>query len=98
MSRRLGRNSRRKLLEQVRYLDLANGAVEACREWAREGLGFNCTFVDDDMKVIVGLAQRAVLAGLASDAQPDMQQRFKDAAEKNRSDHERALGRPIANQ
>src|SRR5262245_36161839 len=49
------------------------------RQWCKEGLGFNCTFVDDDMKVIVGLAQRAVLAGLATDFDADMQKRFSGA-------------------
>jgi hypothetical protein len=87
--------SRRDRIQRNRYADLANDAVENCRRWALEGLGFNCTFVDDDMRVIVGLAQRAVLAGLASDAKPDMQRRFREAAEKHREDHERALGRPI---
>jgi len=77
--------------------DVWIGAVEACRRWAKEGLGFNCTFVDDDMRVIVGLAQRAVLAGLASDAKPDMQRRFREAAEPHRAEHEKQLGWPIPN-
>ena len=55
---------------------IADAAVHAMREYTMEGLGFNCTFVDDNMKVIVGLAQRAVLAGLASDFSADMQHRF----------------------
>lgn len=59
---------------------------------AASGLGFNATFVDDDMKVIVGLAQRAVLAGLIGDAKPDMQERFTAAAEQHRGAHEKALG------
>lgn len=87
--------SRRERIMRNRYADLAHGAVTNCRRWAEEGLGFNCTFVDDDMRVIVGLAQRAVLAGLDSDAKPDMQRRFREAAEKHRADHERMLGRPI---
>lgn len=73
------------------YADLHAGAVDAMRQWAEEGLGFNCTFVDDDMKVIVGLAQRAVLAGLASDFSPDMQRRFTEAAEKHRDAHAHVL-------
>lgn len=75
--------------------DIETGAVDAMRRWAKEGLGFNCTFVDDDMRVIVGLAQRAVLAGLASDFAPDMQTRFIDAAEKHRDGHEASLGFPL---
>lgn len=75
--------------------DIEIDAIGATRRWAEEGLGFNCTFVDDDMKVIVGLAQRAVLAGLASDFNPDMQARFKKAAEKHRESHEKSLGHPI---
>jgi hypothetical protein len=47
------------------------------------------------MKVLIGLAQRAVLAGLASDFPPDMQDRFSCASEKHRADHEKCLGFPI---
>jgi hypothetical protein len=79
----------------VRSDEMAEDALHACRVAAKEGLGFNCTFVDDDVKVLVGLAQRAVLAGLASDFSDDMQQRMKAAAEPNRKDHEAALKRPI---
>lgn len=75
--------------------ELSDGAVDAMRRWTREGLGFNCTFVDDEMRLIVGLAQRAVLAGLASDAQPDALRRFTEASEPHRAAHEKALGRPI---
>lgn len=87
--------SRRDRIQRNRYADIAAGAVAACRRWADEGLGFNCTFVDDDMKVIVGLAQRAVLAGLDSDFSPAMRQRFSEAAEKHREGHEKSLGRQI---
>lgn len=87
--------SRRDRIAKNRDADMAWGAVDACRQWAREGLGFNCTFVDDDAKVMVGLAQRAVLAGLASDFAPDMQRRFTEAAEKHREAHERSLGREL---
>ena len=78
--------------------DLSDDAVEAMRRWTKEGLGFNCTFVDDDMKVIVCLAQRAVLAGLASDFNENMQRSFLAASEKCRADHERSLGFAIAQQ
>lgn len=74
---------------------LSEEAVHIMRERCEEGLGFSCTFVDDDMNVLVALAQRAVLAGLASDAQPDMKRRMTEAAEKHRDGHERALGYPI---
>lgn len=87
--------SRKDRIERNRYADLNADAVNACRRWADEGLGFNCTFVDDDMRVLVGLAQRAVLAGLASDFDSGMQDRFLKAAEKHRADHEQSLGRPI---
>jgi len=86
---------RRDRIERNRNADIAHGSVLACRRWAEEGLGFNCTFVDDDMKLIVGLAQRAVLAGLMSDFSPDMQLRFSAAAEKHRASHEHSLGRAI---
>lgn len=99
MAQRFGRNRRRnlnaRLLELENDHDLTLGAVHAIREWAKKGLGFNCTFVDDDMKLIVGLAQRAVLAGLATDAQPDMQRRFREAAEPWRAAHEKTLGREL---
>jgi hypothetical protein len=75
--------------------ELDIGAIHAMRQCAKEGLGFNCTFVDDDMRVIVGLAQRAVLAGLASDFDPDMQKRFMAAAGKHRRAHEKSLGRQL---
>lgn len=88
--------SRRDRIERNRHADLAAGAVDAMRQWAKEGLGFNCTFVDDDMKVIVGLAQRAVLAGLASDFSLDMQKRFVAAAEQHREAHEKSLGRTLS--
>jgi hypothetical protein len=71
---------------------LSDAAVATMRRSAKEGLGFNCTFVDDDMNLLVGLAQRAVLAGLITDLDPKMQARFKRAASKYRGIHERALG------
>lgn len=86
---------RRERVDREQNADLNEEAVHEMRRVAMEGLGFNCTFVDDNMMVLVGLAQRAVLAGLASDCSPDMQARFTDAAEKHRADHEKALGRPI---
>lgn len=86
---------KRERVAKRKHAELYAGAVDAMRYWASEGLGFNCTFVDDDMKVIVGLAQRAVLAGLATDFSADMQKRFSEAAEKSRDDHERALGRSL---
>lgn len=84
--------SRRDRIARNRHADIAHDAVDQMRMWAREGLGFNCTFVDDDMRVIVGLAQRAVLAGLAADLTNDMQTRLTAAAEKYRVEHEQALG------
>lgn len=76
--------------------DLSDGAVDAMRHWAKEGLGFNCTFADDDMKVLVGLAQRAVLAGLAEDFPQLRRREMREAAEKSRAAHEAAIGRPFA--
>ena len=72
--------------------ELAQGAVAAMRRWTREGLGFNATFVDDEMRVMVGLAQRAVLAGLAADVHPDTLVLMKDKASENRAGHEASLG------
>ena len=84
--------SRRDRIARNRHADFVSDVVCEIRRCADEGLGFNCTFVDDDMRVIVGLAQRAVLAGLVSDFTADMQRRFTTAAEKHRADHEKALG------
>ena len=72
-----------------------SNAVWVMRETVRTRLGFNCAFVEDEIMLLVGLAQRAVLAGLASDCTPDMQRRFTEAAEKDRAGHEQALGRAI---
>ena len=85
-----------EMAERARDCDLANEAVRACREWTDEGLGMNCTFVDDDMRLMVGLAQRAILAGLASDAKPDTLKRMMGAAEPHRASHEKALGRKLS--
>lgn len=84
-------------VEEGRELDpgLDADCVAIMRQTAREKLGFNCTFVDDDMAVLTHLAQRAVLAGLDSDFKPDMQRRFKEAAEPFRAEQEAALGRAI---
>jgi hypothetical protein len=74
---------------------LSDAAVATMRRSAKEGLGFNCTFVDDDMNLLVGLAQRAVLAGLITDFDHKVQARFKRAASKHRAAHELALGRKL---
>ena len=76
--------------------DLEAGATVAMRRWCERGLDWNCTFVDDDMRLVVGLAQRAVLAGLATDFPVETQERFRAAAEKARAEHEASLGRQIA--
>lgn len=87
--------SRRDRIARNRNADMAAEAVAIMRRTAETGLGFSCTFVDDDMAVLVGLAQRAVLAGLASDMTPDMQRRMNAASEAHRAAHETALGRVI---
>jgi hypothetical protein len=88
----------RHLITDLDTVELNEEALGECRRIVREGLGFSTTFVDDGIKVLVGLAQRAVLAGLASDCGPDMQRRFLDAAEKHREEHESALGYLIKGQ
>lgn len=72
--------------------DLSDEAVHLMRERCKEGLGMNCTWVDDDMNLLVALAQRAVLAGLAADAEPKSLKRMQEASERNREGHEKALG------
>lgn len=71
---------------------LSAAAVSIMRERCFDGLGINCTFVDDDMNLLVALAQRAVLAGLDADANPDTQRRMREASERVREGHETALG------
>jgi hypothetical protein len=78
-----------------KYSSLSDAAVATMRRSAKEGLGFNCTFVDDDMNLLIGLAQRAVLAGLITDLDANIQSRFREAAERHRVAHESALGRSI---
>ena len=101
MGKRFGRNQKRKLQERIEALEMANRldlskeAVHIMRETCATGLGMNCTFVDDEMTLLVGLAQRAVLGGLATDAQPDTLKRMMNAAEPHRATHEKSLGRPI---
>lgn len=68
-------------------------AVAAMQRMAAEAPGG--ALIDDDTVVLVGLAQRAILAGLASDFSPDMQQKFRESAEKHRAAHEESLGRKI---
>jgi hypothetical protein len=46
---------------------IANDAIDECRRIVKEGLGINCTFVDDDARLIVILARRAITAGLGDD-------------------------------
>jgi len=76
--------------------DMEAGALCAVRERLTNGLGVVVAFIDDHAGLAVLLAQRAVLAGLASDADPETLTRLAAAAEPHRSKHEKALGRPIA--
>lgn len=75
--------------------DLNGEAIMGMRQVVMDGLGVNCTFVDDNVRLIVALAQRAILAGLDSDVSDDMRKRFSAAAESARADHESALGYKI---
>lgn len=76
-------------------MNLSDEAVYIMREACRTGLDFNCTFVDDEMRLLVALAQRAILAGLAKDADPKTLARMIVRAEENRAGHELVLGGPI---
>lgn len=82
-------------MELANRLDLSKEAVHIMRDTCERGLGMNCTFVDDEMMLLVGLAQRAILAGLATDAKPDTLKRMIAAAEPHRAGHEKSLGRPL---
>lgn len=46
------------------------------RKSAKE-FGFNCTFVDDDLKIICSLAARAIEAGLTDHLNPEIQKSLK---------------------
>lgn len=47
------------------FRDAADAHVAAlCRDWMKEITGTNCTWVDDDLRVLAHLANRAVKAGL----------------------------------
>ena len=99
MSKRFGRHQKRKMVQRLRELegdhDLSLAAVCAMREHTKAGLDMNCTFVDDEVRLLVALSQRAILAGLAEDAHPGTLRRLKEHVEQFREGHERALGRPI---
>lgn len=99
MSKRFGRNQRRKMSARLRELegdyDLSVGAVCAMREHTKAGLNMNCTFVDDEVRLLVALAQRAILVGVAEDAHPGTLRRMKEHVEQFRADHEAALGFPL---
>lgn len=72
--------------------DLSDDAISEIRAITRDGLGLSTAFVDDGCRLAVALAQRAVLAGLATDCDPDALRRMTAAAESNRSGHEAELG------
>lgn len=38
--------------------------VDLCREWTKQIVGTNCAYVDDDLRILAHLADRAVKAGL----------------------------------
>lgn len=95
---RFGRNKKRRLRELeelLQYHDLNMEVIGIMRQTAEEGLGVQCTFVDDNMTYMVALAQRAVLAGLIDDASPGTKQRLLTTVEPTRANHETALGRKI---
>ena len=77
--------------------ELSDAAIHHIREIIKEGTGRNSTFVDDDVSAVVGLAQRAVLAGLHVDiTDQKTRERFEAAAERCREDHEKELGFSIS--
>lgn len=82
-------------VEPMTDYDMEADAICAVRERLTNGLGVVVAFIDDHAGLAVLLAQRAVLAGLASDADPETQERLAAAAEPHRSKHEKALGRLI---
>lgn len=45
---------------------------DLCRKWSKEITGGNCTFVDDDLRILAHLANRAVKAGLTDGLPPSI--------------------------
>ena len=43
-----------------------------------KAMGFNCTFVDDDLAIMASLAARAIDAGLTDHLSKDMQERLSN--------------------
>ena len=92
----------RRLIEEIERLREESNELSICCEYigsirviVKERLGLNTTFVDDDVRLACKLAQRAVLAGLATDAQPATLKRLTNAAEQDRFGHEDALKRAL---
>lgn len=52
--------------------DLASCLNADVRRTAKQVLGGNCTFSDDDLRLLAGLAVRAIDAGLHKDLAPDV--------------------------
>lgn len=76
-------------------LMIAEAAIDACRKVVREGLGVESSWVDNNARLVVALAQRAVLAGLDTDGDPETVRKMSLAAEVSRYTHEKALGREL---
>ncbi len=81
--------------EQAIYAALEDGATAIMRERYHAAFGINCTFVDDEMAVLCALGQRAILAGLAADADAGFKRCAAPLAEEPRAGHETAPGFPI---
>lgn len=58
-------------------IEAADKVIGNVRRAAKELTGGNWTFVDDDLRQIVGLAKRACEAGLTHGMAPDVQAKIK---------------------
>jgi len=61
-------------------LDASAAVADDCRRFTKEIIGSNCTFVDDDLKLLATLADAAVEAGLYR----GLPQKFIDSIEERR--------------
>lgn len=71
---------------------LADAYIHEIRQRLTDGLGVTVAFIDDHAQLAITLAQRAILAGLAVDADPETLARLTEASEKHRQAHENHLG------
>jgi len=66
--------------------DADNAVAEFTRKWAKEIIGINATFVDDDLRVLCHLADLAVKAGLTKGLNKECQAAIAELQRKRRGE------------